>query len=73
MSTGRYDAIVVGGGHNGLVHAAYLARAGKRVIVLERRERVGGAADPYPGTEGGPRSTLLRAVARSPSVRAQFT
>jgi len=39
-----YDAIVVGGGHNGLVNAAYLARAGRRVLVLERRERVGGAA-----------------------------
>ena len=39
-----YDAIIVGGGHNGLVTAAYLARAGKRVLVLERRECVGGAA-----------------------------
>ena len=39
-----YDAIIVGGGHNGLVTAAYLAKAGKRVLVLERRERVGGAA-----------------------------
>ena len=39
-----YDAIVIGGGHNGLVTAAYLARAGKKVLVLERRPRVGGAA-----------------------------
>ncbi len=39
-----WDAIVVGGGHNGLVHAAYLARAGRRVLVLEQRPRVGGAA-----------------------------
>ena len=40
----KYDAVVVGGGHNGLVTAAYLARAGRRVLVLERRELVGGCA-----------------------------
>ena len=40
----RYDAIIVGGGHNGLVTAAYLARAGRRVVVLERREIVGGCS-----------------------------
>jgi len=40
----RYDAIVVGGGHNGLTCAAYLAKAGKRVLVLERRHVLGGAA-----------------------------
>src|SRR2546422_136105 len=40
----RYDVIVIGGGHNGLVNAAYLAGAGKRVLVLERRHVLGGAA-----------------------------
>ena len=43
MST-IYDAIIIGGGHNGLVTAAYLARAGRTVLVLERRELVGGCA-----------------------------
>src|SRR5579872_3965385 len=40
----KYDAIIVGGGHNGLVTAAYLARAGRKVLVLERRELLGGCA-----------------------------
>ena len=47
----RWDAIVVGGGHNGLTAAAYLARAGRRVLVLERRDRLGGACSaerPFP-------------------------
>src|SRR5262245_29618029 len=38
----KYDAIIIGAGHNGLVTAAYLARAGRKVLVLERRELVGG-------------------------------
>src|SRR5258706_474065 len=44
MAANDYDAIVIGGGHNGLVSAAYLAKAGKRTVVLERRSVVGGAA-----------------------------
>ena len=42
--TRHWDAIIVGGGHNGLVCAAYLARAGRKVLVLERRHVLGGAA-----------------------------
>jgi len=48
----RYDVIVIGGGHNGLTHAAYLARAGRKVLVLERRHVLGGAAvteEVFPG------------------------
>jgi len=41
---GRYDCIVIGGGHNGLVCAAYIAKSGRSVLVLEAAEQVGGAA-----------------------------
>ncbi len=40
----QYDIIIIGAGHNGLVTAAYLAKAGRRVLVLEKRDVVGGAA-----------------------------
>src|SRR5262245_24713572 len=48
----RYDVIIIGAGHNGLVTAAYLARARRKVLVLERRDVVGGACvteEVFPG------------------------
>jgi flavin-dependent dehydrogenase len=50
----NYDAVIIGAGHNGLVTAAYLAKAGYRVLVAEQREHVGGAAsrtEIFPGYE----------------------
>lgn len=47
MSASRYDCIVIGAGHNGLTCAAYLARAGRSVLVLEAGERLGGAASTW--------------------------
>lgn len=52
MNNHKHDVIVIGGGHNGLVNAAYLAKAGKKVLLLERRHTVGGATiteEVYPG------------------------
>jgi phytoene dehydrogenase-like protein len=57
LAARRWDVIVVGAGHNGLACATYLARAGKRVLVLESRERVGGACtleETFPGVRMSP-------------------
>jgi phytoene dehydrogenase-like protein len=57
LASRRWDVIVVGAGHNGLACATYLARAGKRVLVLESRRRVGGACtieEPFPGVHMSP-------------------
>jgi len=69
MTTNRYDAIVIGGGHNGLVTAAYLGRAGLRTIVLERRDTIGGAAGTSELAPGARVPTLAHTVGRlRPSV-----
>jgi phytoene dehydrogenase-like protein len=57
LATRSWDVIVVGAGHNGLACAAYLAQGGQRVLVLESRERVGGACtveEPFPGVRMSP-------------------
>jgi phytoene dehydrogenase-like protein len=57
LAARRWNAIVVGAGHNGLACAAYLARAGQRVLVIESRTRVGGACtieEPFPGVKMSP-------------------
>jgi phytoene dehydrogenase-like protein len=81
MPASRYDAVIVGGGHNGLVAAAYLARAGRRVVLLERMDHLGGAAvseRPFPGVDARLSryaylvSLLPRQVARELGLRIEL-
>src|SRR5210317_1923854 len=68
--TDKYDAIVVGGGHNGLVCAALLGKSGKQVLVLEANEQVGGAAVTREFTEGYSVSACAHLLYQlQPSVR----
>ncbi len=73
----RYDCIVIGAGHNGLVTAAYLARAGRRVLVVERRPVLGGCASTeelWPGFKASPAayviSLFLPRIVRELDLRA---
>lgn len=62
LAATRWDAIIVGAGHNGLTCAAYLARAGMKTLVLEARDQVGGACtinEPWPGYRVSPCAYLL--------------
>jgi phytoene dehydrogenase-like protein len=64
----QYDAIIIGAGHNGLIAAAYLARAGLSALVLERREVIGGACvteEPWPGFRVSTLSYLCSLLAQN--------
>ena len=71
--TERYDAVVIGAGHNALVSAAYLGRAGLRTLVVERRARVGGAADTTELAPGMRVPTLAHCARRSSATSSSGT
>src|SRR2546422_5235879 len=67
MTASERDVVIVGGGHNGLACAAYLARAGLDVLVLERRDTIGGAAATEPMWDGYQVSSASYVVSLMPS------
>jgi phytoene dehydrogenase-like protein len=71
MTAQRRDAIVVGGGHNGLIAATYLARAGLDTLLLERRDTIGGAAATVEITPGARVPALAHTVGRFSSAVAR--
>jgi phytoene dehydrogenase-like protein len=72
-ASSAYDAVVVGGGHNGLVAGAYLAKAGLRTLVLEKRETLGGTVETRPLTDGKRAPGLFHTVGRlRPSVAREL-
>lgn len=72
-TTAGFDAIVLGAGHNGLVAATYIARAGRSVLVLDRRDRVGGAADTAELSPGARVPTVAHTVGRlRPSIAREL-
>jgi phytoene dehydrogenase-like protein len=71
MRENHYDAIVIGGGHNGLVAGAYLAKRGARTLILESRHKTGGAADtmsPWPEAPGFKVTTLSYVMSLMPDT-----
>lgn len=68
MSSNAYDAVVVGAGHNGLVAAAYLAKAGRRIVVVERRARTGGLLADHEVTPGARVPAVFHSIDRLSST-----
>ena len=73
MTNARYDVVIVGAGHNGLICAAYLAKAGRKVLVLERNEQVGGAAVTHEFSDGFRVSSCAQWLYQfNPNIRAEL-